>query len=897
MVLQNPEWLLLLPGLALVGWYFPTLGIYKPLRSVILLLLALILAEPKGRAPQRGMDLYVLLDRSDSAEGQADTGFAEWRKILESQRSPHDELIFVDYAKDTWRQDANGGGTYTGSRKLTKTALALRSLILQHDKDRPSRFLAFTDGYSTEPLTGISEHLIRANIPLDYRLLSLPSAEDYRITRLASPVTAQRGEAFLLEVSIAGPASAAVPLTIYRNGQQIADTTVTLQRGRGSARFTDRLSTTGSWKYEAQITPTHDPLSGNNRAQSWVQIIGGPRLLYVTAYPDDPLVPILQRQFTVEAVTNPATLHIGQLTGCRAVFLNNIPAWELPQAFLSSLTFFVKDQGGGFIMAGGRKSLGAGGYFKSAVEDILPVSMELKNDQLRLQSAMSLVLDRSGSMSAPAGSGTKMDLANEGAARTIELLSTSDKVGVFAVDSEAHEFVPMQKISDAKNRAYISSQARRIVSEGGGIFVYNGLKAAWRTLEPITVGVRHIILFADAADAEEPGAYKELLEQVTKAGATCSVIAMGSPTDCDAAFLKDVALRGKGRIFFSERAEDIPNIFTAETLIVARNSFIKDPTAVTSTGLWKEIAPQPLAWLPELDGYNLSYLKPGASQALTSKDEYAGPLVAWQRHGMGRSMAICFPLGGEYSARARGWPGLADFISTSARWAMGQDIPPGLGLRWDITGTALDLDLHYDSALWETTISQTPPRIALVTGPTPDATTRREIPWDRIGPGHYRAGRDLEAGEMIRGAIQVGPHALTFGPLAASSDAEWAFDQDRIAELRQCSVESGGRELLDLSDAWLSPPLREWTSLRRWLLPALLTLILAEALITRMGWRLPQWRRIKTPRTPTPQPTPHTKATTSTAPVSPPSPEPAPSVASPDSVTAQADRFARAKRR
>ena len=53
-----------------------------------------------------------------------------------------------------------------------------------------------------------------------------------------------------------------------------------------------------------------------------------------------------------------------------------------------------------------------------------------------------------------AGGMTKMDLANEGSARSIELLRYQDMVGVFAVDSEAHEVVPLAELaSDLQGRS------------------------------------------------------------------------------------------------------------------------------------------------------------------------------------------------------------------------------------------------------------------------------------------------------------------------------------------------------------------------------------------------------------------------------------------------------------
>src|SRR5690606_26261418 len=110
------------------------------------------------------------------------------------------------------------------------------------------------------------------------------------------------------------------------------------------------------------------------------------------------------------------------LVGTRAVVLNNVPAHRVPQRFLDALDFFVREQGGGLLMVGGQNSFGSGGYFSSSVDPLLPVSMELRQEHRKLATAMAIVLDRSGSMAASVGTMTKMDLANSGTARAIELL-------------------------------------------------------------------------------------------------------------------------------------------------------------------------------------------------------------------------------------------------------------------------------------------------------------------------------------------------------------------------------------------------------------------------------------------------------------------------------------------
>ena len=43
-----------------------------------------------------------------------------------------------------------------------------------------------------------------------------------------------------------------------------------------------------------------------------------------------------------------------------------------------------------------------------------------------------------------------------------------------------------------------------------------------------TAGTRHIILFSDANDSEEPGDYVNLVDKMVKAGITVSVIGLGT---------------------------------------------------------------------------------------------------------------------------------------------------------------------------------------------------------------------------------------------------------------------------------------------------------------------------------------------------------------------------------
>lgn|GEM_PF-1740594 len=94
---------------------------------------------------------------------------------------------------------------------------------------------------------------------------------------------------------------------------------------------------------------------------------------------------------------------------------------------------------------------------------------------------------------------------------------------------------------------------------------------------------------------------------------------------------------------------------------------------------------------------------------------------------------------------------------------------------------------------------------------------------------------------MVKGAIRVGDNAIGFGPVSVGSSVEWAFEPERVSELRQVSHQTNGRELLNLEDAWLRPPYVASNSLSVPLGIALLLMVLLDALITRTGWKLPEF--------------------------------------------------------
>ena len=93
--------------------------------------------------------------------------------------------------------------------------------------------------------------------------------------------------------------------------------------------------------------------------------------------------------------------------------------------------------------------MGPGGYSKTPVEEVSPVSFDLKQERRRASLAEVIGIDISGSMAAMVGGHTKLELANEAASRSAALLGPGDMLGVLHVDTTVNWSVPLQPVAGA----------------------------------------------------------------------------------------------------------------------------------------------------------------------------------------------------------------------------------------------------------------------------------------------------------------------------------------------------------------------------------------------------------------------------------------------------------------
>ncbi len=831
-------------------------GIAGGLRCALLAVLLLALTGPQINRGGQGLDLVVVADRSRSLPPQSEDRIRELIQNLERQRGRGDRIAVVAFGGvaasevllsgeevlKNFSKDVSPDGSDLNEALHT-------ALDLLQDNARPARILVLSDGEANGPSPRAAGSRARERgVPIDFREFPRERAGDVAVESLSLPDTVAPREPFQYSVWVYAERETAGRVTVLRDGQVImqdqADRQFTV--GRNRLLFRDLLDGGGLFQYEVRVATPNDPLPENNRGAGVVRVDAGPRLLVLNADGQaDNFTRALQAgNLPVDiAPAKTQSLAAAELDRYRAVVLENVPAADLGRLKMDRLAQFVEDLGGGLMLTGGERSFGTGGYFKSPLDEVLPVSMELRNEHRKTQLAMAIALDRSGSMAVPVKGGkVKMDLANLGTAECVRLLSPGDSVAIIAVDSSPHVIQPLTPVEDAEA---IARKVLKVESMGGGIFVYEALVAAGEQLLKADQNTRHIILFSDANDSEEPGDYKSLLAKFEAAGITVSVIGLGTKTDVDAHLLEDIAKLGKGNILFTDDPEELPRLFTQDTMSVARNTFIKKDPTTQPDGIGGQITPaaQLMGELtpgrfPPVDGYNLSYLKPDATLGVVSQDEYAAPFSAVWYRGLGRVAAVTLEVDGRYSGGFGVWDEYADFNITHARWLLGGAAPDDAFLTMTRDGQDAVVQLELDPDRPQK-LQVDAPSLSVI-APGNERVAAAEIPFQWNGPnslearfrltqtGAYRTLARLGGRSIVRGPAITLPYSPEFMPRIGVPTGSEVLHS--LAEL------TGGKPRIDVLEVLADPPRSaRTTSLLPWLFMLAISILIVEIGGRRLG--------------------------------------------------------------
>jgi Mg-chelatase subunit ChlD len=768
-------------------WRWPSLLV---VRSLLLLALVLALAGTQIRRPVDQLTTVFLVDGSDSlAPAQREEARAFINEALAAKAEGNraavvvfGENALVERAPASFTQLDRLSSSVAGERTNIADALQLGLALLPAESQ--GRLVLLSDGGENLGRAFEATQLATArSIPVDTVTLSAEQGPDVLISALSAPAIAREGQDVPLTIRVESGFRGPATLQLFADGELVGSEAITLEPGETELRYTIPSGEAGFRRFEARIEAPDDTQALNNRAAAFTEVEGPPRVLLLASEADRALPLQTALEATTVRVELRAPLQIAAdplaLRQYAAVILVDTSARAVPPELQGALASYVRDQGGSLAMIGGLESFGAGGWRRSPLAEVLPVDLDPRSEEERPDLALALVIDRSGSMADSQGGVSKLNLAKEAVYQATLGLERSDQLGVVAFDDLATVILPMQPLPDI----LALEDALGWISDGGGTNIRSGVEEAAALLGTVEARVKHVILLTDGlADSN----YADLIRRMRDEQVTITIVSMGQNAN---PALRQIAALGGGEFYAVTRLSDVPSIFLAETVRVARRDIVEE---TFSPAIALDAAPvRGLGGFPPLYGYNATEARASARTIMVTPD--GTPLLASGQFGLGRSLAWTSDLKGQW---ARDWLGWAEF----PRFAAGLVdtlLPPrsadNLALELRNDGVQAIVDLTVSDA------SGQPLEQADVLGRLlgPDGTAL-DLRFEQIGVGRYRALAPASTAGVylaqVAAADEVGQAIGTASAgMVVAYAAEYGPNNDNSQLLRDLAALSGGR--------------------------------------------------------------------------------------------------------
>ena len=849
----------------------------RVMRCLLTCLCVLALAAPSVVLPGGQQAVWILADASASARGMQDQMTQSVRTALENKDASVNAGVIAFGGNAMVEKPLAQDGTYNGVTTAVdaqasdlSSALTLASALLPEDAQ--GRIVVLSDG-ATEDVRAAAQQLAARGVTVDFQSFSGDALPDAQISQLNVPSRVYQGQSFTVTVQVTANHDTAGTLVLYQNRTPVSSREVTLRRGDNTFTFRDTAADTGVVTYEARLISEGDSCAQNDSMGGYVYVQGAPKLLLVEGRQGEgsEMAAMLCAAAMQYETVLPAQLPYDaeQLRQYDGVVLVNVDYDAADEEQWAALDSAVRVLGRGLTVIGGDSSYALGGYRGSKLEEMLPVTIDVRN-KLDLPSlALMLVIDKSGSMSDGMFGTTRLELAKEAAMRAAEVLTPNDQVGVIAFDDAAKWVVNLQKAEDVEA---IQNQIGTI-RPGGGTAFFTALYEATYALMNAQAQQKHIIFLTDG-EAGDTG-YLQLCDIMQQNDITLTTVAVGS--GADQATLRTLAQQGGGRAYAANEFDNLPKIFTKETYLVS-GSYVQNRTFTPV--ITEQSALTDFEGFPQLSGYLAATEKSLATVSLMSDRE--DPILAWWQYGAGRVVAFMADSRGAWTSEFLQWDQAAAFYGGMAAFTLPGEEREGQ-LTTERQGDALRI-VYTAPEDAQTGLSTS------VTALLPDGT-QTQLALQESAPGVYE-------GEIA--AAQLGAYALRVEQRDASGELQRVMEGGAVNgysgeyDLRNQNAEStlpylsaltGGREITDSAEMLKSTHavVRARRDLTQPLLWALMVLLLCDIALRRLSWDVALERYLNARRAARQQP-PRREKPTETAqkpkekpkPVQPEQPRPAP---------------------
>ena len=612
-----------------------------------------------ARASDR-LAVVFLIDASDSMPASAQAAALDYVQQAMDQMKTGDQAAVVVFGGDALVERAMSSHrelraiTSIPQPNQTDLEKAIRLGLALFPPEAARRMVILSDGNATTGYAQLAAQLATASgvqilaVPFD-----LEPGSEVLLAAVDAPARLRLGERFDLRLTLEASQPTPAKIRVFAGEQQVYEGDHELKRGTQSFSLPLAATEVGFTRYLVQVESQTDGFYQNNELSALIYADGPPRILLVSLQtgetgsfpgedrPDESahLQRVLDLAGFEVRVTSPGQMpsDLVSLSSFAGLVLVDVPARALSQRQMSAVQSYVRDLGGGLVAVGGTGSFGVGGYFRTPLEETLPVDMQIQDEQRRPSLSIVYVIDRSASMADTGGGVQKLELAKEAAIRSIEMLHPGDRAGVVAFDASASWVVPLAAV---ENQAELRNAVGRLRS-GGGTDILAGLQAVASVLPQDSDSLKHVILLTDGG--ADPAGIPELVERLHREnGITLTAVGVGQDA---ASYLPQLALVGGGRYHFTDDPSTIPLIFSEETSLAGRAYLVErsfSPQQIGASPILSEIRS-----LPQLHGYVGTSIKATAQAVLVS--DLGDPILATWQYGLGKALAFTSDASGHWA--------------------------------------------------------------------------------------------------------------------------------------------------------------------------------------------------------------------------------------------------------
>ena len=670
------------------------------MRLFAVLLLVLSLCDPYINKRIEDKHVIYLLDFSESIN------YSHLDSLLKEMNASIDKLSKNDtwsiYAfgetvlsldKDkisdklkTWNEGL-GDKTFSSKSRLPN---ALSSASLTFPSDSVKEICVFSDGRSTESgLDQTFRKMKNESIEVYFKeVKSIDKAEASVVSLNSKTKKAYLGEIVQLKTRLSSNRVMKAKLKFLNQNIVIAQKDITLEVGHENDFFFETtIHQEGRNTYSIELEAEEDHFTVNNKANYSLQVKGSAKILAIHQSPEKmrSLKRALKKQGLNLEVRGKRGMptNMDQLLEFDALILANISATDISQKQMMNIKSYVTDFGAGLLMMGSENSFGLGGYYRSPVEEVLPLISRYEKEKEKPSLALALVIDKSGSMN-----GLPIEMARLAAVSAVELLGHRDFVSVIAFDGGARAITEMVS---ASNKSEIIGSIEQIAASGG-TNMYPAMELAKEMLLRSGAKLKHMILLGDGMSA--PGAFEDLASEAANERISISSVALGQ--GADRGLMQSIAKIGKGRYYETMDAETVPRIFAKETMEASRSAIKEEPFSPVSLKQDNFLDGIDIENSPFLLAYVMT--KPKASSKILLLTETGDPLLALGQYGLGKSLAFTSDATDQWGGEWLDWRDYGKFWAQSLRSIIRKNDDSGLQIKMNIVNDHRVYGIRYRDA-------------------------------------------------------------------------------------------------------------------------------------------------------------------------------------------------------